>query len=248
MARLTWLDALLAAVLAWGCWAVAAEYRESASRHRVFDSGPLETDAPPTPRSPVPITVQAADYATAADRLFSDRQRTAGSKPAVARPVADRVPVASLPVLFGIADLGDGPSALLASGPGRRARWLSPGESIGGYRLREIGETHLEFAAGGRRIVVTPGDLRAGRPGGSSRQPRAVDAGRRSGSVAGRLNTPARRATARTGYRIGTEFRPGRFAADASDGARDGTVFEGYVRRVRSTPFGEQNWWEKRQP
>ena len=247
-ASFTWLDILLAGLVAWGCWAVAAQYRASASRNLIFDSEPVRRDSLPVPRSPAPIPVHVADYTSAADRLFFVGQHTPGSGSPASTPVLDRAPPAALPFLFGIADLGDGPSALLASEPGGRARWISPGQSVGGYLLREIRDTELVFVRGGQRVVASTANLRAGRPGVSRRQSGAVDPSPQPPRATARRNRPARLATAGGGYRIGTEFRPGRFAADASDGARDGTVFEGYVRRVRSTPFGEQHWWEKRDP
>lgn len=247
-ASFTWLDFLLAGLVAWGCWAVAAQYRASASRNLIFDSEPVRQDSLPVPRSPASIPVHVADYTSSADRLFFMGQHAAGSGSPGSSLVLDRAPPAPLPFLFGIADLGDGPSALLASEPGRRARWISPGQSVGGYLLREIRDTELVFVRGGQRVVASTADLRAGQPGVSRRQPRAVAPSPQPPRAAARRSTPARLAPARSGYRIGTEFRPGRFAADANDGARDGTVFEDYVRRVRSTPFGEQHWWEKRDP
>ena len=247
-ASFTWLDFLLAGLVAWGCWAVAAQYRASASRDLIFDSEPVRRDFVPVPRSPAAEPVQVADYTSSADRLFFSGERATGSSSPASRPIANQSPPAPLPLLFGIADLGDGPAALLASEPGRRARWISPGQSVGGYLLREIRDSKLVFVRGGRRVVASTAELRAGRSGVSRRRPGAVDPSPRPARATARRNTPARMATARSGYRIGTEFRPGRFAADASDGAQDGTVFEGYVRRVRRTPFGEQHWWEKRDP
>ena len=247
-ASFKWLDFLLAGLVAWGGWEVAAQYRAFASRNLIFDSEPVRKDSLPVPRSPAPIPVRVADYKSSADRLFFIGQHAAGSGSPGSSPVLDRAPPAPLPFLFGIADLGDGPSALLASEPGRRGRWISPGQSVGGYLLREIRDTELVFVRGGQRVVASAADLRAGRPAVSRRQPAAIGPSPQPPRAVVRRNAPARLATARSGYRIGTEFRPGRFAADARDGARDGTVFEGYVRRVRTTPFGEQHWWEKRDP
>jgi len=36
----------------------------------------------------------------------------------------------------------------------------------------------------------------------------------------------------------------GRRAANPNDGVADGTASQGWVRRVRKTPFGSQHWWE----
>ncbi len=248
MARLTWLDFLLAALLAWGCWAVAAAYRDSASRDRIFDSESLRKDLPSAPRSPAATPVRSAAYASITRRLFFAPPRAPGNDSPVRRVGPDEAAPTRLPVLFGIADLGNGPSALLASAPGQRAQWISPGQGIGGYLLREISDTQLVFARGSRRFAASPEDLRTHRARLPTRPAGVGGARSRPARSASRQAASARLPATRSGYRIGTEFRPGRFAADAGDGAEDGTVFEGYVRRVRETPFGAQHWWEKRAP
>jgi hypothetical protein len=247
-ARLTWLDFLLAALLVLGCWAVVAQYRKSASRVRIFETEPVAKNIPASPAIPTAPPVYAADYVTISGRLFFVATRDARRGSSLERVEAVGAGPALLPVLFGIADLGEGPSALLAAAPGARARWISPGASIGGYLLREISDTELVFARGGRSFAFSPTELRAGRVRLPARPAGAVGVRRPQSPRVSRAPVTARLSATRNGHRIGTEFRPGRFAADAGDGAGDGTVFEGYVRRVRETPFGEQHWWEKRDP
>ena len=143
-------------------------------------------------------------------------------------------------MLSGIANLGDGPAALLAAQAGAKARWVAAGEQVGGYRLEAIQGDRLTFSLRGRRVIVSANDLqdegrrRAAGPRPMGRIPASASA------LGGARPSRAR-------YRIGAEFRPGRFAADATDGAPDGTVYEGYVRRVRQSPFGAQHWWEKQE-
>ena len=148
-------------------------------------------------------------------------------------------------MLSGIANLGEGPAALLAAQAGAKARWVAAGEQVGAYRLEAIQGDRLTFSFRGRQVSVSAKDLqdesrrRAARPRAAGPRPVArIPTG--SGALGG-----ARPGRAR--YRIGAEFRPGRFAADATDGAPDGTVYEGYVRRIRQSPFGAQHWWEKQE-
>ena len=245
--RLGWLDFALFALLTWACWDFAADYRQSAGRHAIFNSGTTASETTASPGLPQLATVQATDYAAINGSLFFIPERS-GATESSSRSVV-RMQPGPLPVLFGIADLGNGPSALLSPRRGERARWISPGEMAGEYRLQEISADRLVFTRDGRRFAASPAELRQG----SDRRPEprraSVVAGRQQAAGASRGGGPSSRlSTARSGYRIGTEFRPGRFAADAADGAADGTVFQGYVRRVRQTPFGAQHWWERKEP
>ena len=243
--RLRWLDLLLLLLLGWGGWAALMDYREAAGRHGIFETGPAGSAPAPPADVPAAAPAQAEAYRAIADRLLFSADRNAAVR-AVARD-AGASPADALPVLRGIADLGEGPSALLAERPGMRAQWVRPGEPVGPYLLESIAGDSLVLSRNGRRIETTAAELR----NPVSRSTRARQLGVRTGPPSTPVRATARLSTARPAdgrYRIGTEFRPGRFAADASDGAVDGTEYNGYVRRVQQTPFGAQHWWEKQEP
>ncbi len=243
--RLRWLDLALLGLLGWGAWAALLDYREAAARHDIFETSLV--GSAPASRADMPAAepARADAYRTVADRLLFSADRTAAVQ-AVARGTAGSTADA-LPVLNGIADLGEGPSALLAERPGMRARWVRPGEAVGPFLLESIGRDSLVLSRNGRRIEATATELR----NPASRAARARQLGARSGQAFTPVRAVTRQPPARPAggrYRIGTEFRPGRFAADASDGAVDGTEYNGYVRRVQQSPFGAQHWWEKQEP
>ena len=244
--RFRWADWLLAALLAWGCWAFFGAYGESAEREGIFDAESAMRQSAPAPVRPTLEAVQAEAYAALAGRLFFAPESGANAGPSVRETARGYSAPAPLPVLFGIADLGGGPTALLAPSEGAKAQWVSPGQSVGGFMLREIGDERLVFVRDGRRFAALPDELRPGRDRVPVRAAPIAGAHRRpaTGTI---LPAGTRRRSASGGrYSVGTEFRPGQFAADANDGVADGTVYEGYVRRVRKTPFGEQHWWESR--
>ena len=243
--RLRWLDLVLLALLGWGGWAAVLDYQEAAGRHGIFETSPGGSAPASSADMPTAAPAQAEAYRAIADRLLFSADRTAAVQ-AVARDAGESTADA-LPVLHGIADLGAGPSALLAERPGMRAQWVRPGEAIGPYLLVSIGRDSLVLSRNGRRIETTATELR----NPASRASRARQIGARTGPGFTPVRTVARLPTVRPAngrYRIGTEFRPGRFAADASDGAVDGTEYNGYVRRVQQSPFGAQHWWEKQEP
>ncbi|MCY4534297.1 MAG: hypothetical protein OXB91_02960 [Bryobacterales bacterium] len=241
--RVGLLEFGLALLVGWGGWAVWTGARQAASRHEIFSTPATPPSAVQVPAEPLPRAVRPTAYsAISSKNLFSAKR---GSLPRSTSRQAGQVPADPLPVLSGIANLGDGPAALLAAQAGARARWVGAGEQVGGYRLEAIQGDRLTFSFRGQRVIASAKDLqdesrwRAGRPRAAG--PRPVGRIPTSASALG----GARPSRAR--YRIGAEFRPGRFAADATDGAPDGTVYEGYVRRVRQSPFGAQHWWEKQE-
>lgn len=243
--RLRWLELALLVLLGWGGWAALLDYREAADRYGIFETSPAGGAPASTLDMPKAAPAQAEAYRVIADRMLFSADRTAAVR-AVARGAGGSTSEA-LPVLHGIADLGEGPSALLAERPGMRAQWVRPGEVVGRFQLESIGRDSLVLSRNGRRIEATATELR----NPASRAARTSRVGTRTGSSSNLVRPVARPSTARPvngRYSIGTEFRPGRFAADASDGAVDGTEYNGYVRRVQQTPFGAQHWWEKQEP
>lgn len=239
---LRWWDFAILAMVGLGCWSLAHEYRMANLRYLIFDSGVQQSEVAEPARPSALSTLQPGEFAGIAESmLFSpDRDRAGRSTPT---PIAQPRSVA-LPRLFGVADLGDGPAALLATHPGQRAEWIRPGQQVGDFVLRSVSSDALVFLRSGSVVTVTPEELR--RPEQAVTRP----------VLASRINAPAPRATRvgnasketrprGGGYRIGAEFRPGRFAADPNDGATDGTTSGGYVRRVRQSPFGDQHWWER---
>lgn len=246
--RLRWIDLALAAVLAWGCWAFRTEYSRAAARSQLFEEEPLQTETLAASSLRAAPKVRASDYSVIARQLLFSPDRHSDID-AVALDAAEP-PAEPLPALLGIANVGDGPVALLKSVSGERPQWIAPGEEIGDYVLRSIDPDTLVFERDGRRIEAAPSDLREQRRRGNvaprvnstnvPRRPVATSRGRRK-ALSGSVGVGG-------AYRIGREFRPGRFAADANDGVADGTEYRGYVRRVRESPFGSQHWWEKREP
>ncbi len=235
------LDWMLAALLAWCCWSLAAEYRDAASRHEIFGARRPATAAPGGDAEVSEVAVPRQGYAPVLANLFPEA--IPNSTPDPLGPSQITAGSLQLPVLHGLADLGSGLSALLSTGRGDRAQWTAPGESIGGYQLAAVSQTALVFTRDGMQYEASPGELRQERARRTPGRPAPPLAPQGRAGIERQRST--RSAPSGGPFRIGTEFRPGRFAADAGDGAADGTEFEGFVRRVRRTPFGEQHWWER---
>ena len=233
----------LALLVGWSGWTVWNGARQAAGRHEIFDTALASPGVDQRPAEPLARAVRSTAYSVISSKnVFSAKRGTLARS--TSRPIG-QVRADPLPVLSGIANLGDGPAALLAAQAGAKPRWVAAGEQVGGYRLEAIQGDRLTFSFRGRQVSVSAKELqdasrrRAARPRAPSDRPVV-----RMPADAGALGSPR---PSRGRYRIGAEFRTGRFGADATDGAPDGTVYEGYVRRIRQSPFGAQHWWEKQE-
>ena len=242
-ARWKWIDLLLAVALAWGAWAFVAEVRAAAARAIIFQARQPEPDVTASATVTAVPSLRSADYSSVWGQLFGSRLQAPDPRPPAGGPSMDAG--LDLPLLYGVADLGNGPAALLATGAGQRAQWTSPGQEIGGYRLQSIDQTKLVFTRGEMRFEASPSELRKSRRRPAAARTLQAPAHRAVREAQGSVATARRLPSGSGRFNIGAEFRPGRFAADAADGAADGIVYRGYVRRVRQTPFGSQHWWER---
>lgn len=239
---LRWWDFALLAIIGLSCWNLAREFRTANLRYAIFEDGAQQNEVAGQAEPSTPSALQAGDFTEiAASGLFRPgRGAAVGSS---STQVAQQTTVA-LPRLFGVADLGDGPAALLAARPGTRAEWVRPGQPVGEFVLRSVSSDALVFLRSGSVVTATPEELRnPARPAARAIPPNRASAPSPSATRVG--NESAARTPPGGGYRVGAEFRPGRFAADPNDGATDGTKSGGYVRRVHQSPFGAQHWWER---
>ena len=232
-----WVNLGLGGILIWVCWVYYVQNRSARERNGIFQESQKESHTAPSIENVQATSVRASDYSDIANQFLFTPDRNS----AIEILVRDSSETISLPILHGVANLGNGPVALLATHSGEKPQWTLPGEMIGNYVLESIGPDELVFEKDGRRIETAREDL-------------LKDNRRRTVPISSR--TPVSRSSNRTSalsspssapgiYRIGQEFRPGRFTADETDGADDGTRYQGYIRRVRTTPFGKQHWWEK---
>lgn len=239
---LRWWDFALLAIIGLSCWNLAREFRTANLRYVIFEDGAQQNEVAGQAEASAPAALQAGDFSEIPESMLF-RPGRGGAVGSSSTQVTQQTSVA-LPRLFGVADLGDGPAALLAARPGTRAEWVRPGQPVGEFVLRSVSSDALVFLRSGSVVTATPEELRnPERPGA-----RAVPSNRASApsSPATRVaNAPTARRPPGGEYRVGAEFRPGRFAADPNDGATAGTRSGGYVRRVHQSPFGAQHWWER---
>ncbi len=250
--KLGLLNLFLAALFVWGCLVLHGQYERARQRYEIFNV-PTEMTAPPALPAPVePPAVRPAAYAAISQRLLLSQDRNPVIEVIVSEEQAERP---QPPLLVGVVDLGDGPLALMAPDGETPPRWTGVGETVGEYTLEAFADDTLTLGWNGESIEMLQSELapeqsepprrQAAGNAPANRKTAARTAPRARGSTS---NLAASSETVEKGkYTIGKSLGAGTYAADPNDGAKEGDEYKGYVRRVRVTPFGSQQWWEKKE-
>lgn len=238
MKRRLWLLnlALAAAVAALG-WQLRTRWLEARTREQAV-SRPTRAPAPPpivTPAPPVPPISPAAYLDTAKKLLFAkDRSST------VVIETAPPKPMPSLPIAYGLMDVGFGPTALMSEKRGSPQESYKAGDQIGAFKLIAVNarerEVVLEWEGG--KVTKKVDDLMdktAGAPAQEAVQERPA-------APAAPVVTPvsAEPVRAGPGASMGGEVR----ACVAGDSSPAGTVLDGLKKVVSESPFGKICRWE----
>lgn len=237
-----WWDFALLAIFCLSCLHLWHYSRAKNARNDIFNGGARQDEVVGLAELSTPPALQAGEFTEIAESMLFKPGR--GTAFQVSSTQTVQPPSVALPRLFGVADLGNGPAALLAARPGMRAEWVRPGQPVGEFVLRSVSSDALVFLRSGRVVTATPEELRNPERTVTRAVPsKRVNAPSTPATRVG--NEPAAGRPPGGRFRVGAEFRPGRFAADPNDGATDGTTSGGFVRRVHQSPFGAQHWWER---
>jgi hypothetical protein len=141
----------------------------------------------------------------------------------------------ALPLFHGVVNLGDGPMAIMSVGPKGPHRDYQPGDKVGEFTLVAVNNEELVLEWQGQTItkkvdeILDRGTTAAPAPG-----PVAAAA------AAAAPPRPVAPATAEPGGDLTRGVR----ACQPGDSSPAGTVADGMVKVIRSTPFGAKCFWE----
>lgn len=205
---------------------------------------------PPPSVSPLPAPepVVGASYLEIAQKmLFSkDRNPTVTVEPPPPPPPPPPPkPMPALPVLYGVLDIGDGPTAVMSEKTGARHHGVHPGETVGDFKLLAVNSREIVLEWDGKEVRKRVDELveRPGQPG----SPAGASAG---GPTAGSQRVipeapqlpPNQQAVPATpSMAIATGIK----ACQPGDGSPSGTVAGGYRKVVSESPFGQVCRWEE---
>jgi hypothetical protein len=247
--KLLILNLALVALLVAGLVELRREIRVARDRYSIFDEASAAAAATfPTPGQAG--AVRPADHMPIVERLLFSADRNPIVE--VQAPVLEPVKRPELPLLVGLMDFGKGPIALMAAQGDAAAKPVSIGEKVGEYVFRAATAERITLEWQGQTFDVLHSEL-ANRPAAKAKAAPVREArgpaGRRpaGGAMASAAADASPKQPAGLGgkYNIGRQIREGSHAADPKDTSPAGTVYQGYVKRERRTPFGTQAWWEK---
>jgi hypothetical protein len=234
--KLWLLNILLAAAIALAGWQLRKEARELHARERAtLNKRPPVPAPPPPPPAAAPPTVTGAAYlGIAKDMLFS-RDRNSQVIVDPPKPPDPPKPLPPLPAVYGVMNIGDGPTVMMSEKSGGRQRGVRPGEKIGEFKLVSANSDELVLAFENRTVKKKVDEL-IDRGGVES----VVAVGPAGAAAASSAPAPPPVGKPEPGVKLGD----GLANCQANDPSPDGTVVNGMRKIVRQTPFGAACSWE----
>jgi hypothetical protein len=144
----------------------------------------------------------------------------------------------TLPLAYGVMDLGSGPLIILSERSGAQHRAYRPGEQIGEFKLAAINGGEIVFEWDGKQVKRRLDEL-IDKKAAESTQPAEKPLGPPASAAAPAVSKLAA-VEAGPGMELGATSR----ACIPGDATPPGTVKDGYRKVVNKTPFGDSCRWE----
>ncbi len=235
--KLLLLNLALAALIAGAAWRLRLEWKAGRQHENAVLRQKLKP-SPAPPYSPLPAAqpVVPATYLDIAQKMLFSRDRNSTVVVETAPPPPPK-PMPPLPVLHGIMNIGDGPTAIMSEKKDAPNREVRPGQEIGEFKLLALstGEIVLEWDGKEvRRRLDELLDRSVPAQAAAAAQPPAVGNAQPA--------TPKIQVNAPAGP--GTDIGNGVKACVAGDSSPPGTVVDGMKKSVFNTPFGQGCRWD----
>jgi hypothetical protein len=200
---------------------------------------------PPAPTPVVPplpgvSPTYASAYMEVAKNFVFSRDRSSDvilDPPTPVPPPPPPPPMPTLPLAYGVMDLGSGPVIILSERAGAQHRGYRPGERVGAFKLVAINGQEVVFDWDGKQVKKKIEELIDKRAAESTKPAEAPQGP--PVSVAPAVSKVAK-VEAGPGVELGADSR----ACVPGDTTAPGTVKEGYRKVVNKTPFGDSCRWE----
>jgi hypothetical protein len=237
--RKLWLfNFLLIAAIALAGWQLRKEAREMHTReHGILDKRPPIPPPPALPPALPAPTVTAAAYIEIADKLLLSKDRNSKVIVDPPKPPDPPKPLPPLPAVYGVMNIGDGPTVMMSEKSGGRQRGVHPGEKIGEFKLVSANGDELVLAFENRTVKKKLDEL-IDRGGTEA----VVAAGGPAGAAASSSPPPPPPPVGKP--EPGVKLGEGLANCQSNDPSPDGTIANGMRKVKRQTPFGESCSWE----
>jgi hypothetical protein len=236
--KLWFLNILLVAAIALAVWQLRKEAREFHARERgILGMRPPVPPPPSQPPAPPPPTVTGAAYLEIADKFLFSSDRNSKVIVDPPKPPPPPKPLPPLPAVYGVMNIGGGPTVMMAERSGGRQRGVHPGEKIGDFKLVSASSEELVLAFEDRTVKKKVDELI---DRGGTEQVVAVGQGGPAGAAASAPAPPPPVGKPEPGVKLGD----GLASCQTNDASPEGTVVNGMRKVVRRTPFGDACSWE----
>lgn len=226
---------LLTGSALWDRWQ-NTQAREQALLRQMIPQAPT----PVVPALPGVTPTYASAYMEVAQNFLFSKDRNSDvilDPPTPPPPPPPPKPMPTLPLAYGVMDLGSGPVIILSEKSGAQHRGYRPGEKIGEFKLMAINGQEIEFEWEGKQVKKRLEDL-IDKKAAESTQP-AEKAQAAPGPAKPAVSTLAK-VEAGPGVELGKDSR----ACVPGDTTAPGTVKDGFRKVVNKTPFGDSCRWE----
>ncbi len=243
--KIVWINLVLLASLGWGAVELRRRWLEADRNANTTlrpGAGALPATAASPPPAPPAPALGVAQYFEVAERLLFAKDRN----PMVVveqKQEAPPKPMPDLPSVYGVMDLGMGPTVFMSLGAGGQQGYRV-GDQVGDFKLTAASNKELTFEWEGKPIVRSLDDLVSASRKSSREAPMAAAA---PPSSARPDFTPAPVVKPPENVRPapGTDIGMGRRGCVAGDSSPEGTVVDGYKKVSKQYAFGPICYWEE---
>lgn len=233
------LNLLLALILAAGVYELRSRWLASRQREAEtlgFRPAAANTIKPVTP--PPSAKVQAGSFLEIAERfLFAkDRNPIVVVEKKVEPPPK---PMPSLPAVFGVMDLGAGPTVFMAFASETQQGYRL-GDKLGEFKLIAADQKNITFEWESKQITRSIDELRS-----SEKSPAASSAPFNPGNASAANIPPPPKPPENVRAGPGIDIGGGQRGCAPGDKSPDGTVVDGYKKTSRNYAFGPICYWEQ---
>ncbi|MGA2116813.1 MAG: hypothetical protein ABSH56_18900 [Bryobacteraceae bacterium] len=233
--KLMALNLVLLAAVAWAGWQLHNEWLAAKARQDALRKAHAAAPAPP-PLAPLaaPGALLPTTYTKVATEDLFDPSRNPDVpvEPPPAPPPPPPMP--PLPLCHGVMDVGEGPLAVLSVNKSSPHQALSPGDTIGQFKLLSVNTQEITLEWNGQVIHKSVEELL------DRGEPAPVAAGAANAAAAPPPPPPAM-----SDKGPGTDTQFGIKTCQPNDSTPEGTVVDGYRKTSKATPFGSACYWEK---
>ncbi|MBY0373227.1 MAG: hypothetical protein K2Q23_04485 [Bryobacteraceae bacterium] len=242
--RLVALNLVLVVIAGWLGWMIRENWLEAERRQNdllrrraaVKTASPA-APAPATGPAATPASVSAANFFDVAARTLFSKDRNPDVVIETPPPPPPAPPPPPTPYLYGVMDVGEGPTAFMAPRGGSQ-KAFKVGDQIAQYKLVAIKEDSLVLQWEDKTFEKKFEELKD-RSGGTQNQAQN-DAPAAAPNVPPPPKPREVKSDAAPGEDVGGDMR----ACNAGDTSPAGTISGGYRKVIRGGPFGNRCFWE----